>query len=344
VPGSAREVPPWILVGPVLARVAALLRHFTRQFLLAEEGRRSPRGRVDWTNYARRSLPTGHWDRFLCSFPDVCEDPWLLSALRWTVERVRTDLEPAADSLAARRLLEEARLILRRLGPGPASRPASSDLRRVHGDPLLSDLLKAALEAIGWVRDERGLGGTRTLDGLAWSLATEVLWEAWVESVFAEIAQRLGARLDTGREGSTRRPLHWNTPLRTLNHLAPDLALQLPGRTIWIDAKYKAHLLDLHHLGWAGLSEATREAHRSDLHQALAYASLSGDAEVDTWLVYPSAQPASAAMNHPPRAVAEVSSGSRRVRLVIAGLPFGFSGTAGRTRLVASWEQLLRSG
>jgi hypothetical protein len=42
VPGSARDVPPWILAGPVIQRVAALLRHSRRSFVEHQETRSSP--------------------------------------------------------------------------------------------------------------------------------------------------------------------------------------------------------------------------------------------------------------------------------------------------------------
>jgi hypothetical protein len=48
VPGPARDVPPWILAGPVIQRVAALLRHSRRSFVEHQETRSSPRGRAQW--------------------------------------------------------------------------------------------------------------------------------------------------------------------------------------------------------------------------------------------------------------------------------------------------------
>lgn len=342
VPGSAREVPPWILAGTVLVRIRRLLERLGRQFGSADESRRAPRGRVDWTDYARRSLPSGHWDRFRCIFSDLREDPWLLAALRWTLERLTTDLAPTAGSPIGQRLLEDARILVLRLGLGPSERAGVGELERALGDPVASDFLRAAVEAMGWVRDERGLGGLRTLEGLAWSLATDTLWEAWVESVLAEVARRLGARVRTAREGATRRPLVWQTPLRSLGHLAPDLVLEMSGRTVWVDAKYKAHLLDLHRFGWDGLSERVRDAHRADVHQALAYAALSSSSDTETWLVYPTIHQDALGPHKPEFSEAAVTSGERRVRLVLASLPFGFAAPSCREALVATWEHLLR--
>ena len=73
--------------------------------------------------------------------------------------------------------------------------------------------------------------------------------------------------------------------------LIPDSGLRGPGRLVWIDAKYKAHLQLLVHRGWSGLEEGTRDAHRADLHQALAYAALDEVERVDSLLVYPDLSP-----------------------------------------------------
>lgn len=342
VPGSAREVPTWILAGPVLTRLAALVRRFSRRFAEMREVRESPRGRIDWSAYARHSLPTGAWHRLPCVYPDLQADPWLLATLRWTLRRLATDLESTADSAAGRALLERTRELLHWVGTGAERRPATAELERSLGDPLAGDFLRAALEGIGWVRDERGLGGSRSLDGLAWSLATDQLWEAWSESVVGELARRLGARLETAPEGSTRRPLVWRTTLHTLGHLAPDLALRFSDRTVWIDAKYKAHWIEIHRRGWAGVPEAVREAHRADLHQALAYAALADTDVIETWLVYPIPARDEQSLGEPALSHAEIIAGGRRVALRLAGLPFGFSGPAQRSRVLQTWEEALR--
>src|SRR6266702_8388855 len=58
VPGSAREVPPWILAGPLLVRMADVLRHAARRFELAHEVRSDHGGRsTGATTRASRSPP-----------------------------------------------------------------------------------------------------------------------------------------------------------------------------------------------------------------------------------------------------------------------------------------------
>ena len=101
VPGSAREVPPWILAGPVLARIAALIDRLSRAFTTRTEDRSVPRGSVDWSHYARVAVPRGAWTTFRCTYSDLELDPWLVAASRWTVERMRDELAKVQSSAPA---------------------------------------------------------------------------------------------------------------------------------------------------------------------------------------------------------------------------------------------------
>jgi len=230
--------------------------------------------------------------------------------------------------------------LLRALGPGPARRPGLGGLV---APALAPEWLRSAVEAMAWVRDERGLGGARSLDGLPWSLPVNSLWEAWVEAFLQSLALRLGGRLSTARQGSTSRPLVWRTRTRSMGHLAPDFLLELPGRAVWIDAKYKDHLRRLAVQDWSGLPVTLRESHRADLHQALAYAMLAEAPRVDTFLVYPGvAGPAGELAAPPVFALADLVATGRQVRLGLGSIPFGFQGPAHREQVVAAWERILR--
>jgi hypothetical protein len=280
VPGSAREVPPWLLAGPVIARLAGLLKHRRRGFVPREEHRTSPRGRVDWARWASQDLPRGRWTAFPCHFSDPDDDPDLIAAVRWTLKRLEEELKRVADSAPARVLLGRTGELLTLIGPGVSRRPSPS------WSPVApSEWVSSAVEAMTWVSEERGLGGARTLDGLSWDLSIDAVWEAWVSAFAADLARQLG--MTASPFGSIRRTLRWTGPFESMGSLAPDIELRGPGRTIWIDAKYKPHLALLRRHGWTGLSDEIKERHRADLHQALAYGSLGETDLVDTVLVYP---------------------------------------------------------
>ena len=121
--------------------------------------------------------------------------------------------------------------------------------------------------------------------------------------------------------------------------LTLDVERRSADRVVWLDAKYKAHIHYLARRGWSGLSEDIRGAHRADLHQALAYASLADVPQVDTLLVYPHL--ASAPAPRSPATVATVNSGSRRVRLMLAALPFGHRSPEHEDRCLRSFHHLL---
>lgn len=330
VPGSAREVPSWLIAGPVVRRLEGFLTHRRSSFVERSELRRSPRGQVEWGAWARRQVPTGQWANLPCRFSDLSDDPDLMAAVRWTLRRLDDDLSSDSITGPARALRRRIDTLLLQAGEGPASRPQSD--RAGAFDAWVAD----AVEAMGWIAEERGLGGARALDGLAWDLVVAELWEQWVRSFTRDLAPRLG--LVAPPETEVRRPLRWDGSIVSMGSLAPDVGLFGAERTVWLDAKYKAHLTLLGRHGWAGLGERVREAHRADLHQALAYAALADVDRVDTLLVYPSLR----ASDLPdPHAAATVASGDRRVRLILAALPFGFPTPAQREATLARWRDLL---
>lgn len=329
VPGSAREVPAWLLAAPVVRRLEALLRHRKRGFTEHEELRQSPRGRVDWTRWARTHVPSGRWTSLPCRFSEPDDDPALMAAVRWTLGRLDDALTLLHEATPARLLRARIATLRGLTGPGEARRPAAA----LQAGP--SAWIAEAMQAMGWVAEERGLGGARALDGMSWDLPIDEVWEAWVDAFVAQLAPRCG--LTALRRGATTRPLSWTTPTSSMQRLIPDSGLRGAGRLVWVDAKYKAHLQLLATRGWAAHEETTRDAHRADLHQALAYAALDESERVDSMLVYPELNP-----DHRSRpAIATVAAGRRRVRLLLVGLPFGFRSPQHREETLANWRELL---
>ena len=329
VPGSAREVPAWLLAAPVVRRLEAFLRHKKRGFSEREEVRQSPRGRVDWSRWATAHVPSGRWATLPCHFPEPDDDPELMAAVRWTLGRLDDELAVFHEAPAARLLRARVSDLRMRVGAGQSRRP-SGELR-AGGSGWIAE----AAQAMGWVAEERGLGGSRVLDGMSWDLPIDEVWEAWVDAFVADLAPRCG--FSALRRGDTTRRLNWSTSTSSMRMLIPDSGLRGPGRLVWVDAKYKAHLQLLAHRGWSGLEEATRDAHRADLHQALAYAALDEVERVDSLLVYPELSPED--RGRP--AIATVASGRRRVRLLLMGLPFGFHSPDQREKTLAEWRDLL---
>lgn len=333
VPGSAREVPPWIIAGPVIRRIAGLLAHRKRAFSVAHQDRTSPRGRVDWGAYATRHASRGQLTVFPCSYTEPGDDPLLAAQIRWTLKRLLDDLTPLADSAPARLLIAQCSELQRLIGAGVMTRPSPHLIAGMQSEWLLR-----AREAMGWVAEERGLGGSRMLDGLSWDLSVAALWEAWVASMARSVAGSLGLRCSPYQVA--QRTLRWTGAVQSMGALRPDVELHGADRIIWIDAKYKRHLQQLAYRGWSGATADLQAEHRADLHQALAYAALADTPQVDTLLMYPDP----AADEAPLAGCAVVTSGRRTVRLFLAGAPFGFRNAPHKERYLNGLRQLLATG
>lgn len=327
VPGSGREVPPWVIAGPVITRLKALLDSVRRGFDFRDDTLRSPRGTIQWGRYLRESLPCGRWHHVPSRFPDLSSDPLLRGAVRWTLERVLQELLlVAGDDRVALGLRAVAIRLLEGLGDVTPVYPRPELMRRIAGgDPLLEHTVRAGLDAIGWVRDERGLGGGREMDGLAWTLPLDRLWEDHVETVVQAQVRQEGGVMRVGRRGETVTPLHWSDPShRSLGHLVPDMIVTRAASVWIVDAKYKAHLAEIDETGWRRMADDIRESHRADVHQALAYSALFDTPDVRATLAYPLRQDTWQGLRDRglDRSVAEIYAGDRRVCLELWGLPF----------------------
>lgn len=327
VPGSGREIPPWVLAGPVLLRLETLLGQMQRGYNEQEEMLSRPRGRILWQRYISESLTRGNWEQLPCRFPDLGHDPRLRGHIRWALERLHTDLTRVGQrDVIASRLAQLARRLLTTLTEVAPLRPRGSDLRRWVRTSLIDGTIFRGLEALAWVEEERGLGGGRELDGIAWSLSLSDLWEAYVEGVVRREAALRGGEVRVARLGETTVPLAWSDPVRrSLSYLAPDIIVRR-GRSVHIiDAKYKAHLAELDQVGWRRFTEEAREAHRADLHQVLAYAAIHEAEEITATLMYPLRRDAWNTLVEQQRdtTTSELVHGGRRVLLKLRGLPFG---------------------
>jgi 5-methylcytosine-specific restriction endonuclease McrBC regulatory subunit McrC len=266
-----------------------------------------------------------------CRFPDLSDDPVLRRNIRWTAERLKRDLVlvGGTDPIALY-LVRVAIRLLEQLNDVAALMPTRSQLRAfTQAGRLVDESLRRGVEAMAWIVDERGLGGGREQDGLAWQLPLDRLWESYVESAVRREAAQVGADIKAARLGETTFPLHWSDPShRTLGHLAPDFVMRRGRSVTVIDAKYKAHFAELDARAWYAFTEDAREEHRADLHQVLAYASLFEADVINARLVYPlrSSTWESLRSRGRDRSRAELFHGGRRVAVELQGLPFGSTG------------------
>jgi hypothetical protein len=206
----------------------------------------------------------------------------------------------------------------------PARRELESSA--IKRDIMVNTAMSNGLQALGWLVDERGLGGGRELVGLAWALKLDRLWELYVASYVSSLARTVGGQVYLGHKGQTIFPLQWNdASLRSLGHLTPDVVLRRHDEIRIFDAKYKAHFAELDEAGWLRMSTEVQDSHRADMHQVLAYAALFDAPKVTAVLIYPLRPSTFAALKLRRRDVAraQLLHGGRRLRLELQGLPFG---------------------
>jgi 5-methylcytosine-specific restriction endonuclease McrBC regulatory subunit McrC len=164
------------------------------------------------------------------------------------------------------------------------------------------------------------------MDGLAWQLPLDLLWERYVEAKVREEVSREGGEIWVGRLGQTVFPLQWSTAtVRSMTQLIPDIVVRRGNSVRVVDAKYKAHFAEIDEASWIKLSDDIRNAHRQDVHQVLAYAALYDADDVTATIVYPLKLTTWESLQERRRdaAFADLFHGSRRVRLELRGIPFG---------------------
>lgn len=332
VPGSAREVPPWVLAGPVLQRLEELLREMRRGFHFTEEVRESPRGQILWNLYASEQAGRAAFHRIPCRYPDLGRDQLLRSYVRWGVTRVRQSLLPHATAdVIARSLVENADSLLYDLRDVGERTPSHRQIEEFSRTGLPSAILKQGLQALGWVVDERGLAGTTENDGLAWSLPMHELFERWVERIARAWAHEIGAEVRTGRQLQTVVPIEWEAGAHSsMKALVPDVVLRHGDTVYVIDAKYKGHFQELDDTRWMELQEELRNEHRHNIHQILAYAALFDAPNVVAILAYPMHSATWARLSERGGSVtrAQLHASGRSLSLALAGVPIQLSGGA----------------
>lgn len=286
---SERRVPLWVLSFMVLARLKALLDRLDRRFEVSTETRSSPKGRIEWTQYATRQMPRGDFLSVPCTFPDLRDDRLLKGAIRFAIEKQLRSLETQCEQGAfVHRLIAFAESLLLRVREASARRPASGEVHNWFRRPMRTDVFLEGLQAIDWTVEERGLAGLSDLEGIPWAMPMEQFFEAWVETVMRVVSHRTGGLLRVGRRRETVSALAWEPPyVGSQRSLVPDLILEMEDISLIVDAKYKRHWEELQERGWRGQADDLREQHRADLLQVLAYANLVSTKQVVCCLVYP---------------------------------------------------------
>jgi 5-methylcytosine-specific restriction endonuclease McrBC regulatory subunit McrC len=290
IPGSAKEIPPWVLAGPMIERLSILLHNLNRGFDFIKEIRDTPRGKIDWQDYVSHSIPVGKFNKIPCVFPDLNENNILRAFIKWGLERIKFSiLQANANDITSISILTRIESMLNLLKDVQARTPSKNALdSMLKNNRISTDSFILGIQALTWIREEKGLAGQREPDGLAWNMRMSDLFERWVESIARTWASKFGGIISTSRQDSSRVSIHWSNPgLKSLSNLSPDVVIETPDTVYIIDAKYKKLYEELDDQKWRELSKELQEDHRHDLHQVLAYASLYNKPRIVSILAYP---------------------------------------------------------
>lgn len=154
----------------------------------------------------------------------------------------------------------------------------------------------------------------------------DTCFEAWVETIAAWTARRVGATVHSDRTQQTRIPLDWTPPgSGSQRSVLSDVVLRRDDVVVILDAKDKQHASDIERLGWGRVSDAVQERHRTDLLQALAYSTLFDAPRIVTMLVYPCGVEAYRRLMERERVmqVAKVRTAPRNVEVGLMAVPLG---------------------
>lgn len=326
VPGSALQIPPWVLAGPLVERLQRLLSETRRGFHLRTELRSSPRGQILWARYLAQQFPHGYPHQLPCKFPDLGPDELLRSFLRWGFETVyRSVYRTTAEDPISREIAAHIRLALTALTDVPSRRPESTLINQFFArSNNLTPGLRQGLEGLQWIVDERGLAGTARNDGLSWALPMHSLFESWTEAVCRAWANGFGGDVRSAIRDQTTVPLHWFNPVHgSITRLIPDILVHSASQLFVIDAKYKGLFQGLDQERWREMAQELQEGHRHDVHQVLAYASMFDAPIISAVLVYPMRFTTWSRLARESRTVvsARILSGKRTLTLSLVGLP-----------------------
>jgi 5-methylcytosine-specific restriction endonuclease McrBC regulatory subunit McrC len=293
-----------------MKELVAFTKRAWRRFRSVEEIQTHPSGRINWDRYVEHE----HDPKRRLEFPSRRN---ILSELHPEYQQLRYVYELALAEI---------------LAPGTPSRiKATASTAISYLDERLCDLVAAKTQSMQMrLSDPPAVksikeAANRILQkdvhqGKAWRVDFSEVFERFVQYIFQQVSKKIGGILF---ENVRFRRHGEHLPVWTLSHLEPDAVLRKDEQLFFIDAKYKAHLLNR-----TSDSEYLKEAHRHDLHQVMAYSSFDTAEKKHLLLAYPSSSPSLEAMDFS----SPVSQGKTKVSMV--GVPLDVSCIEATKRLI----------
>ena len=234
----------------------------------------APLGQVNWKKYVEQAYKVENRTKFPVRKNILSEQHAEYGQLKYVYELAKNEiLGPSTPQEIKYPLLPLIRFLDKKL-QFLRSIPTTA-LKIKHSDPpIVKEVKKQANKIL-----QKDLNV-----GIAWRVDFNKVFEKYVQYLFTEISKELGGTFYPNhkiRQMTTPR-YPWE-----LSGLEPD-GIYIKGNrlNIFIDAKYKSHLLNKH-----SDSKELQKDFRHDLHQIMAYTSFSKKADKYGILCYPSARP-----------------------------------------------------
>jgi hypothetical protein len=325
LPKSEKKIPSWVLSLTLLPRIEQLLKQLQRKFSFTYEDTSSPKGQVNWTDYAVKRVVKFHMLQVPCRYPTLKYNEELKSAIHYTLKKHLHSLQnQVAGGSVVLRLIQYCQTLIQQVAEYPASRPSHLLFDRWQKTPMQTKFFKEGLQAIQWTTEERGLAGLGELEGIPWQMPMEQFFESWLETLAHKISLLIGGILKTGRLRQTIAPLSWQPAFAgSQKYLVPDLVIEKEDQVIILDAKYKYHWEEIRRVPWGTIEENLKEQHRNDLLQVLAYSTLFEGKSITTCIVYPCNLSTWESLRKRCRLChkATLGTGTRQIDLVLTAVP-----------------------
>ena len=289
VKGTERKIPPWVLSSVILVRLKNLLDLLDRHFEIIHSEEKIPKGKINWTTYSTRSIPTANFFKIPCQYPSLIDDRELISTIHFTLKKQLASLENQRNMAGVVLvLIELCQSLLKRVSYISPRPPSPLLFTKWISGTFHTDIFRDGIQALEWVIDEKGLAGLSSIQGIPWMLSMDEFFEAWIETLTARLVRDIGGNIYVGRKRETITSIHWDIPYTgTQKYLLPDSIIEREDAVFIFDAKYKQHWEEINRLNWSEIEEDIQERHRNDLLQAIAYSTLRSEKKIVTFLIYP---------------------------------------------------------
>ena len=289
LPMSDREIPSWVLASVIVSRIERLLHDMSRRYELQHENLNSPRGRIVWQEYIAKNMTRADIAQMPCEFSALEDNRTLMGIVHHVLRILQDELtaQLSAGEVVVSLLLRIERMLCK-VSIYPQVQPTANLLHRWVYGGLQPPALDPALEAIRWTAEGRGLAGLSDLNGLPWKMSMSAFYEAYVETVVRKAVCYSGGEVFVGRNSETDMNIRWDGFFGASQRcLIPDIVVRRGDQTIIVDAKFKNFKQEMSVQDWTEIPEMSRDEHRHDLLQVLAYTTAYSLKPLCACLVYP---------------------------------------------------------